>query len=218
MGPLELSRGLLDGQALEVAEDNRQAEGNRQPPDLVVQAPALGLALQGHEWTIGSTGGTSQHTSGCVIEPPSSRWRRLTSRILAFRAVRSVTPYSQFPSSSGSRIDRALRARMRKTAWNTSSAWCRSPTSWWQMPRTMGPCRVTSAANAASPAGSRRAMNRSRSCRSVRPATELPSKRDSICRKTDPVAAYAMPLGSLADTSVQRLQSPPAPKYCGCPC
>ena len=66
----------------------------------------------------------------------------------------------------------------------------------------MGPWRVTIAAKAASPAGSRRAMNRSRSWRSVIPATEPPSKSDSICRKTDPVAAYAMPSGSLADTSV----------------
>ena len=55
---------------------------------------------------------------------PSSRWRRRASWCFAHRAVRIATPYSQLPSRSGSRIDRALRARTRKTAWKASSACC----------------------------------------------------------------------------------------------
>ena len=38
---------------------------------------------------------------------PSSRSRRRAIRCLAHRAVRVATPYSQPPSRSGSRIDRA---------------------------------------------------------------------------------------------------------------
>ena len=52
------------------------------------------------------------------------------------------------------------------------------------MSSTIGPCRLTRAAKAASPAASRRAVNRSMSWRSDSPATEPPSKSDSICRTT----------------------------------
>ena len=69
-------------------------------------------------------------------------------------AVRRATPYSQFASRLGSPIEGALRARTRKTVWKASSAWCRSPSRWRQMSRTIGPCRLTSAAKAASPAAS----------------------------------------------------------------
>ncbi len=80
----------------------------------------------------------------------SSCRRRRSSLALAFRAVRIVTPYSHVPSRSGSRMERALRASTRKTAWNASSAWCRSRRSCRQTRRTIGPYRATRAAKAAS--------------------------------------------------------------------
>ncbi len=77
-------------------------------------------------------------------------------------------------------------------AWKASSARCRSSRSWRQTPSTIGPCRATSAAKAASPAASRRELNRSRSCRSESPTTEPPSKSVPICWATDPIARFAM--------------------------
>ena len=58
---------------------------------------------------------------------------------------------------------------------------------------------LTSAAKAASPAGRAAAVNRSRSCRSVSPATEPPSKSDSICRTTALDALGTMHADSLAE-------------------
>ena len=56
-GPSQSSRRLVEGQALEVAEHHRQAEGVRQAVDLVVQDLGL-LAGQGRSagGTVGSTG------------------------------------------------------------------------------------------------------------------------------------------------------------------
>jgi hypothetical protein len=58
--------------------------------------------------------------------------------------------------------------------------------------RTIGPCRATIAVKATSAPASRWVVNRSRSWRSVNPATELPSKSDSICRTTELVASGDM--------------------------
>ena len=133
---------------------------------------------------VGTDGSISMHEPDRerLIMAASSFLRRRAIWTRALRAVRRATPYSQFPSRSGSRIDRALRARTRKTAWKASSASCGSPSTCRQMSRTIGPCRLTRAAKAASPAASRRAVNRSMSWRSVNPATEPPSKSDPICR------------------------------------
>ncbi len=49
--------------------------------------------------------------------PTSSFLRRRASRSLAHRAVRNATPWSQLPSRSGSRMERAFRARTRNVAW-----------------------------------------------------------------------------------------------------
>ncbi len=108
-------------------------------------------------------------------------------RILASRAVRNATPWSQCPSSSGPRIEPALLARMRKVAWKASSAVCRSPTICRQTRNTIGPWRRTSAANAASAPSSRSAVNRESSSASpasaTMPPTTNPSSRvlDSAC-------------------------------------
>ena len=93
-------------------------------------------------------------------------------------------------------MEPALRASTRKTAWNASSAWWRSPRSCRQTRKTIGPYVVTGAANATSPAASRLAVNRSNRHWSVNPATEPPSKSDSICRTIVPDVVCAMPVNS----------------------
>ena len=66
------------------------------------------------------------------------------------------------------------------------------------MRRTIGPCRATNAAKAASAAVSSPALNRSSSWASDRPAIEPPSKSDSMCRVIVRLAARVMPVGSVA--------------------
>ncbi len=100
-----------------------------------------------------------------------SRARRRTSSAPAWMAIRWATWRSQPPSVSWPRIDRPLQTSTRNVAWKASSASAGFRRTERQMPRTIGPCRWTSAANAAS---SPLARNRSRSCPSGRP-TAVPS-------------------------------------------
>ena len=191
----EATRRLVEGEALEVAEHHRQPEGSGRRSTSPWRASACSRSIAGRSagGAVGS-GGTNEPAPGPLIASPSSRRRRRPICCLAHRAVRIATPYSQLPSRSGSRIDRAFRARTRNTAWKVSSACCTSPRSCRQTPSTIGPCRPTSAAKAASPAGSvPPPMYRSRSWRSESPAVEPPSKSAPSCRTTEPDATCVMP-------------------------
>src|SRR5215831_8792708 len=108
---------------------------------------------------------------------------------LAFRAVWRATPCSQLTTLSLGTIDAALRTRTRKVAWKASSA------SWWlwrtrrHTPQTIGPCRCTRAARAAS---SRRLRKLSSSCPSVSPAPSRGSSTLQMCRMTSRIWLVAL--------------------------
>src|SRR5262245_44100409 len=61
---------------------------------------------------------------------------------------------------------------------------CRSPRTCTQTRRTIGPCRRTSTANAASAASSRHPLNRARSCRSLASAIGRPARAAGGCFRT----------------------------------
>ena len=103
----------------------------------------------------GGAGATGSDRSDCSRRRRSSSRRRARSR-RARAATRRATPYSHPAKASPRRIDPARRARTRKAAWQASSASWRSPRIERQTPSTIGPCRSTIAAKAASAAASPR--------------------------------------------------------------
>ena len=88
------------------------------------------------------------------------------------------------PSRSGRRIDPARRASTRKTAWKASSAACSSPSRWRQTPSTIGPCRATRTAKAASRTASGATAKRSTSS-TVRHAGHRPRLEEGLHRARD---------------------------------
>ena len=155
--------GLLVGVSLQVAEHDRGAERLGQPVELLVE---LGPGLRG---------GRGRRLLGLDPgQPPPLQLA--TPRGLAAGPQRDPAGHAIEPARH--RIpppDRpADRARTRKAAWHASSASCRSPSTARQTPSTIGPCRSTIAANAASDSvrvgGPRPRANRSRSWPSVSPA------------------------------------------------
>ena len=84
--------------------------------------------------------------------PPSARNRaRSAARTALDRlATRRLTPWSHRPSDPSTRIEGALRARIRNVAWKASAEAWASPRNRRQTPRTIGPCRATIASKAAS--------------------------------------------------------------------
>ena len=156
MRPPELPRRLVDGQALEVAEDDRQAEGVGQPRDLAVQR--LGL-LAGHDRLLRPAG-------------PSARPRTIRAGASHGVALLSLASASEPEPGAPRRPERdavepvaqqvgvadraGLPGQDEESGLEGVLGRCRSPRSWRQTPRTIGPCRATSAAKAASPAASRR--------------------------------------------------------------
>ncbi len=194
-------RRLVEGQALEVTEHHRQSEGVRQAVDLFVEDLGL-LASQGR--LLGrrdrrldrdariptlTPHGVAVLVSATAIEPDPGLPRRADRHPVEPGAQQVGVADGE--GLAGEHEEDGLEGVLGVVPVTQEI--------WRQTRRTIGPCRVTSAANAASPAASRPAVNRSNSCRSVRPATEPPSKSDSICRTIDPVAACAMPFTSPAE-------------------
>ena len=97
--------------------------------------------------------------------------RRRAAAPLAFQAVRRATPCSQSPRTARDFSEAALRMRTRKVAWKASSASAAFPRTRRQTPCTIGACRRTKAANAAS----------------SRAPTNWPSSWPSVC----PSASWA---------------------------
>ena len=110
-------RRLVERQTLEVAKHHRRSESPRQTVDRHVDGLSLFtvdrrlVVRQSHR-----LGRAHKPAPGPLIVSPSSRWRRRTICCLAHRAVRIATPYSQLPSRSASRIERAFWDRTRNTA------------------------------------------------------------------------------------------------------
>ena len=77
-------------------------------------------------------------------------WRRRAASTAARTATRRAMWNNHSPTDSRLRMAFALRTRRRNVAWKASAAACGSPRMRSQTRRTIGPCRSTSAANAAS--------------------------------------------------------------------
>jgi hypothetical protein len=120
-----------------------------------------------------SVPGTSSRGRSCA--------RRRAAAAFALSAVRRATPYSQLPTRSRGTTEDALRTRTRNVAWKASSASCSWPSTRRQTPSTIGPCRRTSTANAAS---SRHDRKRSSSCPSVRVVVSRSSTARRRCPRT----------------------------------
>ncbi len=133
--------GLVEGEALEVAEHDRQPEGPRQAVDLVVEG--LGL-LAVDRRPVGRRGRrleprtqpASSSASSSSPPPPAGEPIRWPCSPFGSRLRRASCPAGRGRGST-----RAFRARTRKTAWKASSACWWSPRSCRQTPRTIGPCR-----------------------------------------------------------------------------
>ena len=153
-GPSQPSGGLVEGEALEVAEHDRQAEGPRQAVDLAVQGLGL-LAVDGRP--VGRRGrrhGAARAGGPLIVTPP--RLAPAADPLPRTPRRPDRDPVQPVAQQVGVADRPGLRARTRKTAWKASSACWRSPRSCRQTPSTIGPWRATSAAKAASPAGSSR--------------------------------------------------------------
>src|SRR5262249_50452414 len=108
---------------------------------------------------------------------------RRAAAALALAATRQATPCSQGPNDCSTRSEPALRAKTRKVAWEASWAarWLRTRAR--QTVCTIGPCRRTKVANAASAAGPCHARNRSTSSASLSPPTVPTLKARSSGRR-----------------------------------
>ena len=110
--PAERLGRLGLGLPLQVAEDDRLPIFFGKPIDLLVK---LGVV---HDFRPGFRGVAFVRDFGLFAFGRSAPGRLALAR----RATRRATPCNQGPSDSGFRMDRAFRARTRKTAWAASCA------------------------------------------------------------------------------------------------
>ena len=139
LAPAQLEGGLRVGLALQVAEHDRLAEPLGQPRELLVQRDAPIVVRRGLTGRDECRTGRPRRAR----DDPSASGRGRPAT-----ATRCATRCSQPPTASRPRIVPALRIRTRNVAWNASSTSGEPCSTEWQTPRTIGPCRITSAANA----------------------------------------------------------------------
>ena len=141
----QLCGRLFLGQAVEVAEDQRIAEGLRKRTELVVEGRPIFVILDSFQV------GVDDMARGSHFSPSELVCER---RAAAARALagdpKSATPCSQHATDSRRPIDRARRASTRNVAWAASSASSSPARICRQTRKTIAPCRSTSAAKAAS--------------------------------------------------------------------
>src|SRR5262245_31519669 len=120
-----------------------------------------------------------------------SRLHRLRRSRFRLAAMREATPWSQLGSEVDLRMEPAFWARPRKAAWQPSSASWALPRARRHTPSTIGPCRSTRTANAAS---SLPATNRARSSRSPSSSAPRTAASRQACCKTPPSDFLVMPV------------------------
>ena len=152
--------------AFQIAEHDGRPAGSRQAGDLFVDDPDLFKAcsvLRGVICIVRRLRACHGGLSRLVFEPASGPGLESACRAMG-RAVEPVAQQFGAPDCAG------LRARTRNVAWKASSASLASGSSDRHVRRTIGPCRDTRAAKAASASSARRLANRSSNWPSVNPA------------------------------------------------
>ena len=145
-GPGEPTGSLLVRAARQVAEDDRDAVGLGQGVDLALDG--RGQVAAHRLLDASRAGGGRVERARGPLAAAAGRGRGAGLRGDA--AGDDVEPVGQqvaVPERAG------FFTRIRKVAWKASSASAPSPRARRQTPRTIGPCRATSAANAASSPG-----------------------------------------------------------------
>ena len=145
--PPQSLRRLFVRESLEGTEQDRQPLGVAQPVDLLMDDRAQLVAFQR---VVGGHGDVAGLRAFTVVAAGESGAR---ARARPAGPPDGASP----PAQSGSWIDRARRASSRNVTWNASSARWPSASTWRQTRSTIGPCRSTSVANAASDASPPRA-------------------------------------------------------------